>query len=485
MRRLSFPVAAVVVTLVIAVSAGLSLSNETRYVAQLRQAVDRVEASSAEVSVLKKGDSTSISAAGQRLETAAGAACTAMRAYQNATTRYGTDEEYQLVQKLTDKLGRAVSTFGSVGGVKLAGPTKKQRSTAEQLLRQYARSEARDEVVRWLKDERLADILTSGDIKKIGKGLEQELVRRIDAAARSLSQRATGLALSLNAPLGVQVRSQAEQAALRWLSRVALRWNAAGLVVQMVGVPIIRFLRSELQQLFRDHKHVSKRTSRTIKGFSNRQAELQQLINTADSASLADAGRTLARAQRALDATVYLKSDLKKQGRNDLLAQLAQAEEALKAKISEARAAFLLDSPLARSDVRRTADSVCKLKGDVARINKKLGKAKPGAFVITGVKAPNPTANGPRLDLTVSWRGNPTFPVTMVVPPNSCRAGIDCTTPVHTFSKSANPLVFVGAIWCSGDPNVVAGPFDYSVYLEDAKHVRTPKAKVAFTCLKG
>lgn len=62
---------------------------ETRYVAALRQAAGQVDASVAELKTLAKGSAT-LPDAGARLADAAGSSCAALRAYQNATTRFGT-----------------------------------------------------------------------------------------------------------------------------------------------------------------------------------------------------------------------------------------------------------------------------------------------------------------------------------------------------------------------------------------------------------
>ena len=364
----------------LALLVGLSAAappTETRYVARLRQAATQVDAARADISSASKGDSAALKAVGQHLSAAAGAACKTLRAYQNADTRFGTGEEYQLVQKLSQQLGQARSSFGVAAGVTLAGPTVKQQSAAEQLVRGLATNAASDEIAGWIGDQQLADILTSGDIKQIKSGLRRELARRIEAEARSLSQRATGMSLSLNAPLKTQVKSQIDQAALRWLGKTVLRWDATGLAIQIIGVPVVRFLRSELKAALRDHKHVTERTSRTVTGFDARIAELQKLIDSADSASLDRVRRLLSRAQRALDATLYLRSDLKKQSRNDLITRLATAGAALEAKMSETRATFLLDSPLARSNLVQLADNACKQHGEIVKITKKIQIEKP------------------------------------------------------------------------------------------------------------
>lgn len=350
---------------------------ETRYVARLRQAVAHVETARAQVTAVDKGDSPALKEAGQRLATAAGAACQTLRTYQNADTRFGTDEEYELVQRLGQQLTQARSALGVAAGITLARPTARQQSTAEQLVRALATSAVSDEIAGWVGDQRLAEILTSGGLKEIRSGLSRELTRRIDAEARSLSQRATGMSLSLDTPLKTQVQRQIDQAALRWLGKTVLRWDATGLAIQIVGVPIVRFLRSELKAALRDHRQLTERTTRTVKGYEARIAELQKLVDSADSASLDRVRQLLSRAQRALDATLYLKSDLKKQSRGDLLARLASAEAALRAKMAETRAAFLLDSRLARSNLALLADTACKEQGEIVRIVKQIGTVKP------------------------------------------------------------------------------------------------------------
>ena len=110
--------------------------------------------------------------------------------------------------------------------------------------------------------------------------------------------------------------------------------------------------------------------------------------------------------------------------------------------------------------------------------------SSPEPFEIASVSLPSSVVSGgARGDLSVTWRGNPTFPVKMVYGPDSCPPGINCTTPDMTFAAKANPLVFPGAIWCTGVTSTLF--FDYSVYLEDAKGKRTGKTNADFTCRPG
>ena len=375
MRWLALLVGTAAVAVVVVSAPVAAPPSETRYVAQLRAAAAQVDASYNELQALQ-ADDPALAAAATRLQAAAAASCRTLRVYQNAKFRFGTAEEYRLVRALEQQLQAARGRYGSLTGVSLAGPTKTQLSTARQLFLAQVQAIAAAKVGRWVKDERLGEILTSGDLKQIRAALTKEVTRRINKAVSSFSQRALGISLSLDSPLKTQLRRQAEQAALGWLSRVAFHWDPTGVAIRIVGTPIIKFVRKELKELFRDHQHVTDRTNRTIKGFQSRSAELQKLLDTADNTRLAAVERSLVRAQHAIDATGYLKSDLRKQGRTELIARLTQAEGALLAKMQQVREDFLLDSDLASANLRQLADNACKAQGEIAKITKKA-KTKP------------------------------------------------------------------------------------------------------------
>jgi hypothetical protein len=104
------------------------------------------------------------------------------------------------------------------------------------------------------------------------------------------------------------------------------------------------------------------------------------------------------------------------------------------------------------------------------------------SFEITSVSLPpRVKLNGPREALRVYWTGTPTFPVEMVFAPDTCPPGLTCTLMRKTFTASANPLVFEGAVWCIGQ---FSSPifFDYSVYLVDATGKRTKLKNADVTC---
>jgi len=107
-----------------------------------------------------------------------------------------------------------------------------------------------------------------------------------------------------------------------------------------------------------------------------------------------------------------------------------------------------------------------------------------GVFRITGVELPAAVdRNGAAGDLSVTWAGAATFPVTMTYAPDSCPPGLGCATVSRTFTVSSNPLVGEGAVWCEGSGFPSPQPFDYSVSLTDASGRRTERVNADFNCL--
>jgi hypothetical protein len=112
-------------------------------------------------------------------------------------------------------------------------------------------------------------------------------------------------------------------------------------------------------------------------------------------------------------------------------------------------------------------------------------------FAITHLNVPLfVKQNGPRGTRSVSWQGNPTFPVT-VHERGICPESVDCGprdaqgfgTPPATavFPSRANPLVSRNFYFCSGNltSNYVIG---VAVWLTDAKGQRTPTARNFWVC---
>ena len=124
---------------------------------------------------------------------------------------------------------------------------------------------------------------------------------------------------------------------------------------------------------------------------------------------------------------------------------------------------------------------------DVSKLSKSADPVAIGVvartFTIVSLEFPSSIPIDSSAALSATWSGDPTFPVTMHLRqrPGGCPAGFSCINPSMTFEGPANPLVFPGAIFCSGG---ITEPvfFDYEVVLVDATGLETPPVPAGVTC---
>ena len=264
-------------------------------------------------------------AAGKRLELAAAATRDMLRTYRDASTRYGTAEEWRLSQKLLTDLQAARTVYGQRAGVTLPIPTAKQRSTARELFEASLAVVASEQIVRWTGDEGLATALTAGSLKTVKARLGQELTTRVRRQAEKAINDATGLSLVLNVPLKQQVRFQLERLASNWLARAVLHVSPQGLLIQLAGAPIVNWIGANLQAALRNSGNTVGRAESTMAQFA---AWRSQMALLAPTSSLGNARALAAKVERELNRTGFLELDLRRAGKTAVLAQLEQAEVA-------------------------------------------------------------------------------------------------------------------------------------------------------------
>lgn len=105
-------------------------------------------------------------------------------------------------------------------------------------------------------------------------------------------------------------------------------------------------------------------------------------------------------------------------------------------------------------------------------------------FRITEVDHASQVAqNGAKVDVTLHWDGNPTFPVT-VAGLNGPNCDATCIEGSYTFDTAANPLVWPEATYCVGnvDSSTPPGIFDGYVQLTDAAGRKTQSVYVRTYC---
>lgn len=345
----------------------------TRYVAQLRSAAKAAESARSAAADLVGPSCAAFGPAATQVADAAASTETVFRAYRNANTRYGTQEEILLIAALATDLREARGHLARAAGETTVPSQADQRAAGREvsLFQSFVALKIQDR----LEIEGLADLLTARSFAEIKTRVVSELQRRIRNAGTAELRRITELRISLNVPLKQQLRDFLEGELSRALSKLVVSAGPAGIIVSVIGGRIVSLIGAKLMEALRQKGNLAARTKRSIAGFGSLQQQMRQLPKDATLTRVRSVART---AERALNATAFLEEDLRRVRRSDLVAELHTAKTKLEITLNAARVRFLLDSALFGEDFGIAIRYAASVRADVARLTNKLGCQSAG-----------------------------------------------------------------------------------------------------------
>jgi len=375
-RRVALPAVLATLTIAAALAAAYAPAGRaerpadelTKYVASLRSAAKLADGAHRAAAGLAGPDCAGFGPAATRVADAAASAESAFRAYRKANTRYGTQEEIQLIAALATDLREARGHLARAAGeTGTPSPAEQQAAGREvSLFQSFIALKIQDR----LEVEGLADFLTSRSFAELKSKVVSELQRRLRERAEAELRRLVGLRIKLNVPLKEQIRSFLEAELSRALSRLAVSAGPAGLIISVFGGRIVSLIGAKLAEALRQKGNVVERTNRSIAGFASLQEQLRRLPKDAP----LDRVRAVVRAtERALNATAFLEGDIRRAGKPELAGELEAAKKKLRATLTTARVRFLLDSALLGEDFGIAIRYATGVRSDAARLAKKLG----------------------------------------------------------------------------------------------------------------
>ncbi len=369
----------------------------TKYVAQLRSAATLADQAASSTGWLVSHNAKrcpQVGPAAAKLAAAAGAAKAIFETYRTAKTRYGTQEEIQLITTVALELREARANLAAVAG-ETSSPSAAEQQAAERevsLFQTFVSLEIEDR----LGVEGLADVLTTQGFRGIKDKVVSELHQRVRVRAEAELRRLTGLRIRLNVPLKQQIRDFMEGELSRLISKLAVSAGPAGIVISLVAGRILNpgklvdIAADALKKLLRPKGNVAKRASTSLKGLE----ELRRALNELRPDTPIDRVRSVVRqAQRELGRTRFLEGDLAREKQDALLAELRGAKDRLERTIKRTRFRFLLDSQLVGENFGIAIAFAAKVRADADRLAKKLG-CEPSAGGDGGGGVP-PAKGGP------------------------------------------------------------------------------------------
>lgn len=360
----------------------------TAYVADLREAATLATQAANATGWLAENNAqrcAQVSPAASKLVAAAAAARDVFRRYQAARTRFGTQEEIQLIGVVALGLRESRASLKKIAGEASGPPSAAEEAAARKEVSLFQRFIAVKLEDR-LRVEGLADVLSSTSFREFSRKATAELFRRLQARGEMELRRLTGLRIRLDVPIGRQIRDFLEAELSRALTKLVVVAGPAGIFLNLVAGRfldpgrLVSLVGQKLREALRNKGDVERRTRDSIAGLDL----LRRPLNSPKDTPV-DRIRTAVRnAQRALGQTSFLKGDLgraiastsdaaRKQMLEGLLADLTRKEKDLKRAIALASGRFFLDSQLVGEDWGIGITYASKTLAEAQRLAKKLG----------------------------------------------------------------------------------------------------------------
>jgi len=322
---------------------------------------------------------TQVEPAAARLAAAVDAARAVFDRYRKAKSRYGLQEEIQLITEIALDLRESRASLGKVAGETFTPSNAEEQAAVKEvgIFRTIIALELEDR----LEIEGLADVLTSKSFREMKGKVVSELHTRLRKRAEQELKRLTGLSIRLNVPLKEQIKDFLRAELSRFLTKLVVSAGPAGILISIVGGRIfdpgklVDLIGAKLKAALREKGNFYERTEISMTGLER----LRRALNALPPDAPIDKVRAVVRdAQRALGATKFLEGDLERARQAELLFGLKGAKKDLERTISLSKRRFLLDSALLGEDFGLGVAAMKTFRSEAERLAKKLGcKAPP------------------------------------------------------------------------------------------------------------
>lgn len=354
------------VLLVLAAGAVAGAGDVTEFVGPLRQHDERIARAHAEIEALPAGpDGEAARGKGRGLLEEARAFSKTLAAFQEAETRRGLDEEYDLIRSglvhVDEATGALRRALGSPPPPVDAGESSRVRGElgdlAVALLKQRLAERFESEGLRAILtaeswDEALSTALDHGH-RKVREFLDRE------------TERLVGLRFHDGKSLRRALRERLRHEVRRHVAKLLVKITSNEIVVDFVADALIRWLGPKLKEALRNKGDLPERTARSLETLE----EARRALNAfAGDARVPDVQGAVRRAEGAVAATRHLRGDLERAGKTDLLASLGAGIADLERTVSLTRRRFLLDKKDHEEDLAAARAALAEMIEDLERI---------------------------------------------------------------------------------------------------------------------
>jgi hypothetical protein len=264
--------------------------------------------------------------------------------FQNARTRHGLDEEYLLLGESMLALSEIASMYAILKG-ELPSPApvpENERNEIRDSVLEELEGYARIKIDEVLKTEGLADILLAGSFEEARDEAVSQFRWHLEEKIADEMERLVGLRFYDGPSLREALHAKARSLVERGVAKLLVNVTSNQLIISVAATVLVRWIGPKIKEAFREKGNHEFRVERSVGTLRAASRRLNSLRGDTD---LAEVMRAFDDAQRAIKATSYLQSDLRRAGKWTLLTQITDAIGELGDTIQFTSKRFLLDKP--------------------------------------------------------------------------------------------------------------------------------------------
>lgn len=367
MKKLLIPI---VFSLAITVSAQEPVS---QYSAALRQQASRSSAVADElVQMVRRGESNKslIVRTGRKYLAEFDNARSVVETYKNARTRFGLQSEMDDMILMIRSIQEGRSALQTLSGNQAAVFV----SNADASL---ARQAFETEIVPMIKDlvdiklgsNGLADLLTDPGFRQAASIVSNRITADVRSEVEKKLRDLTGVRIKLNLSLRDHIIHAARSFVGRRIDNMILRFAANHLFVEVFAVRLLEWIGPKLKEMLRPKGNLEARTARAIEGMRQRRNSLNAMTSSAD---MLRVRRIVAMAEDHVKANNYLRGDLERARRFELLQKLKDEEVNLQRTVNLTKGRFLMNSQLAQEPLDEVVRHMTSQRAEIVSMLQKL-----------------------------------------------------------------------------------------------------------------
>lgn len=279
-------------------------------------------------------------------------------------TRRGLDHEIELIRSCTQSVSEATVRFSRLPGVQPRDDKQIALDVIKDELvkegKQWALKQVQARLTARFESEGVRDVINSNSLKEAKAKATDNIRKKLDEKLDETAERLTGLSFHDRRSARRALKLAINQGIEKQITKLVIRLGGGEMHVMIGKEVITRWLQDEfwekvLPRIREQFRHKGSHEPRTDQSLASLEKARLSLMKLPNDANLDHVERAIRDTTATIEASAYLRGDLKRAGKDDLLKKLNEQIEHVERAQRITRARFLLHKE----------KIVLRLKGDV------------------------------------------------------------------------------------------------------------------------